>query len=219
MVSEGSKLAEFRSSSDSFSSYLGDLSIGSPADDCGESSLESHPENGQTSIPEHSMNGSNSDTHHEVLNGADCQWLDTTRSISSCLNSYHNSWKSLQSLHSLIKIHKQRKVANTLDQDDSLFVMLANRSAQECMKSYVESDVVTAQEERLGGEGLAKIQESIDDLVQNVFPAKKHNSSTPNKLHVFEQNKDLASRVKEDLTKYKELVKVKHRSMGFLPKR
>jgi hypothetical protein len=223
MLSEGTKLAEFRSSNDSFVSYLGQL--GRP-DYCGESSVESQAENGQTSNPHNSIATENSmRTSGEVDSRKDDAVMDDSDSIhgpnpiSSRLDAYENSWKSLQALHCLLKTHKRRKVANSLDQGDKLFAMLANKSAQECTRSYVDSEVDINREERREDEDLSKIQESIDIQIQMVFPAKKNHSSTPNKSMDGAEDGEFGARIMEELSNYKVAVNAKHRSLGFIPKR
>ena len=97
--------------------------------------------------------------------------------------------------------------------------MLANKSAQECTRSYVDSEVDINREERREDEDLSKIQESIDIQIQMVFPAKKNHSSTPNKSMDGAEDGEFGARIMEELSNYKVAVNAKHRSLGFIPKR
>ncbi len=198
-------------------------------DDCAESSIESENENGQTSNPS-TINITNRSTddfdnnsttagvgNRQNHDGRGQNEQLRTNPISSRLDAHDNSWKSMQAIQCLIKMHKKRKVANNLDQGDTLFTSLANKSARECTRSYMNSELETYQLECLGDESLSQIQESMEEVVHQIFPAKKNysQSSTPNKT----KDDDFSRQIEEELQRYKTAVTAKHRSLGFTPKR
>jgi|EP00979_Chaetoceros_neogracilis_P011704 hypothetical protein len=222
MLLDGAKLAEFRSSSDSFYEYLCLLS----ASNHGDSSGESHTENGQTShdaiMTEEGTNECNGSmekgsevTRNDLSETSDkVEGFTDNLSLSERLDAYENSWSSLQSIHALLSLNAAGKTASNLDQNDVCFVALANKSAKECLKSYVASEQTFIDGEIQADVKLSEIQESMDEVLQNIFPAKKGHMALMN-----HDEDDLGRQIKNQLSRYKDAVNTKHRIHGFIPKR
>lgn len=212
MLSSGTKFADLRSSNDSFLSYLSQLVY---PDHPGESSHGSQ-QNGQTSDP---SNNTFTSEGMQAVNRLESNGAVASNPILSRIDAYKNSWNSLKSIHCLLKLHQRGKIAGNLDQDDKFFLMLANKSARECRKSYLDSDDDMNNEELRTDNSLTEIQESLDKVMLTAFPPKKHNSSKSNKNISNPNNADFESQIRKELTRYKSTVKAKHRTLGFIPKR
>ena len=229
MLSDGTQLAEFRSSNDSFYEYLCLLSSSYYS----ESSGESHTENGQTShdaiMTEEGINecngsvqkGDESAQNELSENSEKVEGFIGDFSLSERLGAYENSWSSLQSIHALFTLNAAGKTASNLDQNDNCFIALANKSAKECIKSYVASEQTFIDGEIQADVKLSEIQESMDDVLHNIFPAKKGLAVTPanNNGCVDHDENDLGEQIKNQLSRYKDAVNTKHRIHGFIPKR
>lgn len=228
MLSDGTKLAEFRSSNDSFCEYLWMLS----SSQYGESG-ESHTENGQTShdaiMTEDGINNECSESIQKGNENAQTELSEVSERLheftdgvplSERLVAYENSWSSLQAIHALLKLHAAGKTASSLDQSDNCFIALANKSAKECVKSYVASEQTFIDGEMKADAKLSEIQESIDEVVQSIFPAKKgHATSHSESTSLQHNNMDLGAQIKNHLSRYKDTVNAKHKALGFIPKR
>ena len=228
MLSDGTKVAEFRCSNDSFCEYLWMLS----SSQYGESE-ESHTENGQTShdaiMTEDGINNECSESIQKGNENAQTELSEVSERLheftdsvplSERLIAYENSWSSLQALHALLKLHAAGKTASNLDQSDNCFIALANKSAKECVKSYVASEQTFIEGEMKADAKLSEIQESIDEAVQNIFPAKKGHATTPSgSASLQHNNTDLGAQIKNHLSRYKDTVNAKHKALGFIPKR
>ena len=123
----------------------------------------------------------------------------------ACLETYENSWKSIQALHSLLKLHARGKVSGSFDESDPLLVKLENTCVWESTRSYLDVQVqvqhvhggiewnnanaaggedvnvasCATNEERLATSRLSSIQEALDDTIRQVFPLKKHSNHHP----------------------------------------
>ena len=228
MLSDGTKLAEFRSSHDSFCEYLWMLS----SSQYGESG-ESHTENGQTShdaiMTEDGINNECSESIQKGNENAQTELSEVSDRLhdfadgvplSERLVAYESSWSSLQAIHALLKLHAAGKTASNLDQSDNCFIALANKSAKECVKSYVASEQTYIEGEMKADAKLSDIQESIDEVVHNIFPAKKGHAATPSgSASLQHNNMDLGAQIKNHLSRYKDTVNAKHKALGFIPKR
>jgi len=224
MLSDGKNYAELRSSHGSFVSYLGQLTHTLSN---GESSAGSQYENGQTTndiamgnsimAEEDSLGNRDANTDQTGGSGGNNDETEISNPIVQRLDAYDKSWNALQSLHAVLKLHKRGKIAGNLDQDDNFFATLANKSAVECMKSFVEIEEDATREEMQSNGNLSEIQQSVDEIVRKIFPAKNDNLSASSMA--IDDERDLEAQALDQLLKYKNAVNAKHRSLAFLPKR
>lgn len=218
MTSEGTKIfAEYRTKEYSFQHYLALLRC--PLD-TGSSQPDNHYENGQTTTVD--SNSLSTKDQESAEASKDHEIIRQTGDTKDKLESYHKSLKALQTVHSLFKLKAHGKIPNKMDSDDLTFVKFVNKCALECSKSFVDmEDNAVHQTEAKTNEAISEVQESIDEIVGSIFPAKRGLSMTPTKRgqDEFGNTLDFEAEMNSKLENYRSLVIEKHRMLGFVPRR
>lgn len=220
MLSDIHCTPEYGESNHSFLSYLDHLSALHHLN--GDHFQSSSPdENGQTSNDAMVARNGNENTDCMNLNSMD----DTDRAERNAtgaavhplvenLKSYEKSWQSLKSIHSLLKLRRNGKITNDLDQQNVFFGSLCNQTAIECTKSYISSEQHLLLQESKAEIDLAEIEEAINRNVNKIFPVKGQCE-----LQRSEDIDCLQTQIEKQLSDYKKMVNSKHRALSFIPRR
>ncbi len=183
---------------------------------------------GESSRPSKKVKNNQHQVNYQGEHETHIQSSSSQSTSEKCLEAYGNSWKSMEALHSLLKLHSRGKISGSLDESDPLFVNLENSCARENAMSFLDvqgqkmgidlkpgTNIASfmAREEDVAVSRLSSIQSCVDDCIRQIYPPRHENDErgSCNAEEISEHTKNL-------LQSYKEAVKSRHQ-LAFLPKR